>query len=408
VDVVLARYDFHRLPRGSATSDVTIHILVRTPLHVMMSLIASHLMHAHRGVVARAATSGRKTRFASSRRPPCVSPRTVVQPKITSVPRRFAVLTRASTSSHIADLGAKTVKATVADPVIATILMPASFGAVLASSFAFPALWAFAAVPCCLAFLNPVYVFSVGYGLSVAAQGVGIFAMLFSSGVWVPTTCVAHVLGSILYGTRLGVFLYHRSVTWKEWNARAKNAPEAKAQTFSSKVAVIALCSLLYAMMCSPMLWHARVANTIPGDLVPVTVIGLAAQWIGFLLESVADHQKSAHKKSLSETETSATLKTTKTKNPWCDIGTYRRCRHPNYLGEILFWVGLFLAGVPAMLTAGWWSFVPATLGMAFIVKLMMSQCAKQDEKQRARYGEDANYAEWVERTGSVFPKLQW
>ena len=30
-------------------------------------------------------------------------------------------------------------------------------------------------VPCCLGFVNPVYVFSVGYGLSVAAQGAGLW-----------------------------------------------------------------------------------------------------------------------------------------------------------------------------------------------------------------------------------------
>ena len=82
--------------------------------------------------------------------------------------------------------------------------MPVNLGAVLASSFAFPALWAFAAVPCCLAFLNPVYVFSVGYGLSVAAQAAGIAAMLHASGVWVPAALAAHLAGAVFYGVRLG------------------------------------------------------------------------------------------------------------------------------------------------------------------------------------------------------------
>ena len=280
--------------------------------------------------------------------------------------------------------------------------MPVNLGAVLASSFAFPALWALAAVPCCLAFLNPVYVFSVGYGLSVAAQAGGIAAILHASGVWVPAALAAHLAGAVFYGVRLGAFLYHRSVTWTEWNARAKNAPEAKASTAAQKLGVIAACSLLYAMMCSPMLWHAQVANVVPGAWLPVTHVGLALQWSGALLESVADHQKSAHKKTFAN----ASDDEKETMNRWCDVGTYATCRHPNYLGELVFWFGLFLAGVPAMATRGWWSFAPATLGLAFIAKLMTSQCAKQDEKQKARYEGDENYAAWTRASGSLFPKL--
>ena len=283
--------------------------------------------------------------------------------------------------------------------------MPVNLGAVLASSFAFPALWAFAAVPCCLAFLNPVYVFSVGYGLSVAAQAAGIAAMLHASGVWVPAALHAHLAGAVFYGVRLGAFLYHRSVTWTEWNARAKNAPEAKAQSPAQKLGVIAACSLLYAMMCSPMLWHAQVANVVPGVWLPVTHAGLALQWSGALLEAVADHQKSAHKKVLATTRGDAST-AAPARNPWCDVGTYKTCRHPNYLGELMFWFGTFIAGVPAMATRGAWSFAPAALGLAFIAKLMTSQCAKQDEKQRARYEGDENYAAWTRATGSLFPKL--
>jgi hypothetical protein len=37
-------------------------------------------------------------------------------------------------------------------------------------------MWVLSIIPCCLGFINPVYVFSVGYGLSVAAQGAGLWA----------------------------------------------------------------------------------------------------------------------------------------------------------------------------------------------------------------------------------------
>jgi hypothetical protein len=54
-------------------------------------------------------------------------------------------------------------------------------------------------------------------------------------------------------------------VPWRtEWGQRAKNAPEAKAQSIWSRIAVVLCCALLYAFMGSPMLWHVQSANAIP------------------------------------------------------------------------------------------------------------------------------------------------
>ena len=78
--------------------------------------------------------------------------------------------------------------------------LPATLGAVLASGYAFPATWACAAIPCCLGFLNPVYVFSVGYGLAVASAALGVLAMASASGAWIPALCLAHVFGAVVYG----------------------------------------------------------------------------------------------------------------------------------------------------------------------------------------------------------------
>ena len=171
-------------------------------------------------------------------------------------------------------------------------------------------------------------------------------------------------------------------------------APEAKAKGIFQRVPVVLTCALLYAMMCSPMLWHAQTANAVPAGSLPVVYAGLAAQWFGAILEAVADQQKSDYKFSDAG------------KSRWCDVGVYARCRHPNYLGELMFWLGTFVAGVPAMAASGWRACVPAGLGLAFITLLMTSQCKKQDEKQASRYEDDEEYRAWIERSGSLFPKL--
>ena len=52
------------------------------------------------------------------------------------------------------------------------------------------------------------------------------------------------------------------------------------------------------------------------------------------MLEALADRQKSAFK----------------AKNPsrFCDAGLYRLVRSPNYFGEMVFWLGTFVAGLGA------------------------------------------------------------
>lgn len=63
----------------------------------------------------------------------------------------------------------------------------------------------------------------------------------------------------------------------------------------------------------------------------PLMLIGAAITLIGTILEFFADHQM--HK----------FLRTTKEKKT-CSLGLWNYSRHPNYLGEILIWIGLFIS----------------------------------------------------------------
>ena len=124
-----------------------------------------------------------------------------------------------------------------------------------------------------------------------------------------------------------------------------------------------------------------------------LVALGVLVQWGGAILEAVADHQKSAFKFSEAG------------KDRWIDTGVYAQIRHPNYAGELMFWYGNFVAGLPAMCFSGVWPMIPALIGLSFINFLMKNQAKGQDEKQAAKYGDDAEYKAWVERTGSLFYK---
>lgn len=50
------------------------------------------------------------------------------------------------------------------------------------------------------------------------------------------------------------------------------------------------------------------------------------------------------------------------------DTGVWSWCRHPNYLGEILFWWGLWLIGVSANSDALWTAIGPLSITVLFVV----------------------------------------
>jgi steroid 5-alpha reductase family enzyme len=49
------------------------------------------------------------------------------------------------------------------------------------------------------------------------------------------------------------------------------------------------------------------------------------------------------------------------------DAGVWARCRHPNYLGEVLFWWGLWLSGVAAAPGWAWTAVGPLAITLLFV-----------------------------------------
>ena len=85
--------------------------------------------------------------------------------------------------------------------------------------------------------------------------------------------------------------------------------------------------------------------------------------------------------------------------------GLYAPCRHPNYFGEVLFWFGLFVAGLPSFGS----QVIPYTaggLGLWGIYGIMSGATKRLDGKQADKYGGQPVYDAWRARTGGLFPKF--
>ncbi|MBQ4042673.1 MAG: DUF1295 domain-containing protein, partial [Clostridia bacterium] len=241
------------------------------------------------------------------------------------------------------------------------------------------------AAACAVGFYKFVYFLSIGYGFAVAFGGVAVLIMYLINPTATPLWIVlVQTALFIAYGVRLSGFLLVREFK----NATFKKTDVAKdtlAKNGEKKMPVFVLAaiwitvSVLYVAQVSPMLF--RYDNAMTDTVVPL--VGFAISVFGLILESIADKQKSAQKK---ERPDMVAMK-----------GLYKMCRCPNYLGEILFWTGVFVSGITAYLTAGQW--ITAVLAYICIVYIMFNGAQRLEKRQMARYGDNEEYNAYADKT---------
>ena len=81
------------------------------------------------------------------------------------------------------------------------------------------------------------------------------------------------------------------------------------------------------------------------------------------------------------------------------EAGLWRWCRHPNYLGEILFWVSLWLFAVAADPAVWWWT----AIGPIAVAGLFLGASVRiMDARNAARR---PGWAEYAARTPALWPR---
>lgn len=248
------------------------------------------------------------------------------------------------------------------------------------------------AVLCAVGFYKFVYFLSIGYGFAVAGGGIAIFVLYLLNPSATPLWLViVQMVLFIAYGVRLSGFLLIRelkNVSFKKTDV----AKETLAKNNEKKMPVFVLASIwvcvaiLYVAQVSPMLF--RYDNGATDVIVPV--VGFVISVFGLILESIADNQKSAQKKV--------------NPNKVATEGLYKIVRCPNYLGEIIFWTGIFVSGVTCYATVGQW--VTAVLAYICIVYIMFNGAQRLEKRQMERYGEDEEYNKYADTTPIIIPLL--
>ncbi|MBQ2733612.1 MAG: DUF1295 domain-containing protein [Clostridia bacterium] len=253
-------------------------------------------------------------------------------------------------------------------------------------------LCAVCAVLCAVGFYKFVYFLSIGYGFAVAGGSLVVLIMYFIEPTAVPAwIMLVQTALFVVYGIRLSGFLLVRelkNVTFRKTDV----AKDTLAKNNEKKMPVFVLVTIwvsvavLYTAQVSPMLFRFVNGST---D-VTVPVIGFAVSVIGIVLEAVADNQKSAQKKERPD------MVATK--------GLYRIVRCPNYFGEILFWTGVFISGISTYGTVGQW--ITAVIAYICIVFIMFNGAQRLEKRQMARYGANAEYNDYANKTPIIIPLL--
>ncbi len=234
---------------------------------------------------------------------------------------------------------------------------------------------------CIGGFINFVHFMSVGYGFSVAALGIayGITAFILK----LPVNWVSLILCLLLvcYGLRLALFLLFR-----EKNASYKaSLAETKPFPFFVKAAMWVCVAIMYILQTSGVFF--RLYNN-KGNEIVLPLAGSIIAATGFVIEALADKQKSAQK--IHNPRMVATK------------GLFKLVRCPNYLGEILFWTGITLSSLNCLSGSLQWIFVIA--GYILIVFVMINGAERLDKKQEKRYGSNPDYRAYADNTPIIIP----
>lgn len=233
-----------------------------------------------------------------------------------------------------------------------------------------------------IGFRKYIWFISIGYGFAIAAIGLALL-VLYGGRVPLPSLLPGALF--LCYGIRLGGYLAFREWKVSSYNKKMQSEiKDGKGMSFLVKCALWLSVAILYVCETAPAAY--RLENGKGADA--FLVVGCLVMVLGLGMESAADVQKNKAKK----------------RNPgrFVDTGLYRLVRCPNYLGEMLFWTGVFILGLNS--NRGVLQWLLAILGYVGIIYVMFSGARRLELRQDKTYGNDPEYRNYKKTTPIMVP----
>ncbi len=245
------------------------------------------------------------------------------------------------------------------------------------------------ALCCCIGFKKYVYFLSVGYGFSVIGLGIAYFAAALVNGYEWNIITVLQCALFVAYGARLSGFLIKRELKNSDYRKVLKEATKEneKPMPVFVKLVIWIFVSAMYVAQTCPVFY--RLYNGGGKEMV-MPLVGVVISLAGLVLEAMSDRQKSAQKSV--------------NPNMVATEGLFKIVRCPNYLGEILFWTGVFVGALNVLQGAGQW--IIAVVGYILIVAVMFNGAQRLDRRQEKRYGQMKEYRDYADHTPIIIPVI--
>ena len=122
-----------------------------------------------------------------------------------------------------------------------------------------------------------------------------------------------------------------------------------------------------------------------------VAFVGMVVWALGFVIEAVADRQKSTFKKDPAN------------EGQFISTGLWAWSRHPNYFGEITLWTGIAILAVPIL--SGWQWVVLVSPVFVTILLTRVSGIPMLETRADNRWGDDEEYQRYKASTPVLLPK---
>jgi steroid 5-alpha reductase family enzyme len=187
----------------------------------------------------------------------------------------------------------------------------------------------------------------------------------------------------LFWATRLGTYLLVRIHTMGQDN-RFDNIRNS----FKSFLSFWIVQGFSVTIICIPIILSFNIADK---ELSTIGWLGIGIAIIGFLIETIADMQKYSFKKENPDT--------------FIQSGLWTYIRHPNYLGEILFWIGVFLISISGFENSIVFFGAISPLWIIFLL-LKFSGIPPLEKKWAEKYKDNNQFQVYYKRSYRLIPGI--
>ena len=229
----------------------------------------------------------------------------------------------------------------------------------------------------------PAYLFKTEKFYDLAGSSTYIFAVsyiLYDSSQNLTNLILGTAI--IVWAVRLGSFLFFRIKKAGE-DKRFKEIKQSPTRFFlawSLQGMWVSVCSL-----CALTALSTENGVVLNGYL----YLGFGLFLTGFLIEIIADKQKSKFRSNLDN------------KDKFINTGLWSKSRHPNYLGEIILWLGISIMSISSLSGLQYLTLVSPLF--TYLLLVYVSGVRLLEESGNKKWGHLNSYKEYVKNTPVLF-----